>query len=666
METVNQNKKFRPEIEGLRVIAALLVAVYHIWLGKVSGGVDVFFVVSGFLITTSLLSKVRRTGTVNFFDFIFGLLRRLVPAAFFILFTVIVLSYFFLPEVQWSQTIKEIFASAFYYENWQLAYTATDYLDHTNAKSPVQHFWAMSIQGQFYIIWFLLIWLAIWSAKWMKTTVKKPLFILFLILFAVSFVFSVYLTAINQPWAYFDTRTRVWEFALGGLLCLLLTRIKLPHMLAGLLGWLGLLMLVSCGLMLNVSSLFPGYVALWPTLAAVFILISGENPSKFGVEKLLGTAWMVKLGALSYGFYLWHWVVLTFYHVFKEVKHVPLTDGLLILAGSLLLSWLTTRFVERPLRKLKFPNKSARTALLLGSLLAIVAGSNAFWFYQMSSDQVADQKLIGSDDYPGARSIDMDNVPQKDYLPEAEAIKNDKADPYTDGCHVAAGDPVVKVCEYGVTENYDYTVALVGSSHAAHWQPALVKMAEKNKIRVLNITKSGCRFSTYKAKQPSCIAWNQHVIDKIVAEKPDIVFANADVGYWNIHEVPVGYIEQFEALNKKGIEVFGVRDTPYFRKDVPTCVNQYGADSPKCQTKREVLFPEPSDWAKLKNPPENVHVFDYTDFFCDEEVCRPVIGNVMVYVDNGHISRSYMETLSPYIEKDLIPLLKKAKAKRLS
>lgn len=172
----------------------------------------------------------------------------------------------------------------------------------------------------------------------------------------------------------------------------------------------------------------------------------------------------------------------------------------------------------------------------------------------MNSDQAADQKLIGSDDYPGARVVEMDSVPKKDYLPEAEDIKNDKAAPYTDGCHVAAGDPVVKVCEYGVTEDYDYTVALVGSSHATHWQPALVKMAEKNKIRVLNITKSGCRLSTYKAKDPSCIVWNKNVVNKIAAEKPDMVFANADIGYWNVHEVEKGYIEQFEALNKKELK----------------------------------------------------------------------------------------------------------------
>ncbi|UTH14496.1 acyltransferase [Macrococcus equipercicus] len=183
-EEVKIKKKFRPEIEGLRAVAAILVAVYHIWFGRVSGGVDVFFVVSGFLITTSLLSKVRRTGTVNFFDFIFGLLKRLLPSAFFVLYTVIIFSYIFIDQSQWVQIIKEVFASSFYYENWQLALSATDYLDQSNEKSPVQHFWAMSIQGQFYLIWFLIFTFAI---KFFNKNIRKTLAVFFTLLLIVSF-----------------------------------------------------------------------------------------------------------------------------------------------------------------------------------------------------------------------------------------------------------------------------------------------------------------------------------------------------------------------------------------------------------------------------------------------------------------------------------------------
>lgn len=140
-------RKFRPEIEGLRAIAALLVAVYHIWMMRVSGGVDVFFVVSGFLITTSLLSRYARDGYINFFNFIFGLLKRLLPNALLVLTVVLITSYFIMPEYRHAGIIKEIFASIFYFENWQLAISGTDYLNQGNEKSPVQHFWAMSIQG---------------------------------------------------------------------------------------------------------------------------------------------------------------------------------------------------------------------------------------------------------------------------------------------------------------------------------------------------------------------------------------------------------------------------------------------------------------------------------------------------------------------------------------
>lgn len=663
MEQVKK-KKFRPEIEGLRAVAALLVAVYHIWLGKVSGGVDVFFVVSGFLITTSLLSKVRRTGTVNFFDFIFGLLKRLMPSAFFVLLTVLVMSFIFLPEVRWVQTIKEIFASALYYENWQLALTATDYLDHTNEKSPVQHFWAMSIQGQFYVIWFFIFMAAIAIGKWANIQLKKVLLVMLSLLFIVSFIYSIVLTAANQPWAYFDTRTRVWEFALGGLLCLTLTHIKLPKFMAGIVGWIGFFMLLLCGLLLDVSSMFPGYVALIPTLAAVFILVSGENSSGFGVERLLGQPWMVKLGGISYGFYLWHWVILAFYYVVMDTKHVSIIHGLLIIIASALLSFLVTHVIEKPIRTLPFKNNSWQLALVLLAILLPILLLNSGWQYYMTAEDAEEAQLIGSKDYPGAQAVDMDHVPVKDYLPDDADIKKDIALPYSDGCHVSANEAEVKVCEYGETKSNQYTVAVVGGSHSTHWHAGVMKFAKKNKIKLLNITKSGCRLSTDGKGLPSCDEWNEHVIDKVAAEKPDLVLTTAEISYFNVTEVPPGYIEQFNALKDRGIEVFGVRDTPYFRQDVPTCIQKHGRDSERCKIDKNTVVPDVTDWSKLDNPPSNVHYFDYTKYICPAEKCEPVIGNVVGYFDKGHMTKSFVETLAPYIERDMMPLLEEAKKKR--
>src|SRR5699024_6326029 len=174
-----------------------------IWMMRVSGGVVVFFVVSGFLITTSLLSKYARDGYINFSTYILGLLKRLLPNALIVLIFVVVAGYFILPEARHSETIKEVIASLLYFENWQLAITGTDYLDQNNEKSPVQHFWAMSIQGQFYIIWFLLIGLTIFLHKRFKADFKKLFFVILLVLFAVFLSYSFSLSEGTQHMAYF-------------------------------------------------------------------------------------------------------------------------------------------------------------------------------------------------------------------------------------------------------------------------------------------------------------------------------------------------------------------------------------------------------------------------------------------------------------------------------
>src|SRR5699024_7027226 len=197
-------------IEGLRVVAALLVAVYHIWFNRVSGGVDVFFVISGFLITTSIISTINRTGEFRFLPYISKLMKGLLPSVFFIIGTVLILSLFLLPNYILGKTIREVFAYMFFYQNWQLAISSTDYLDASQMKTPVEHFWALSIQGQFYLIWFLVFTLILFFIKKYKITNAKLLINSILcFLFISSLAYSFYLTAVNQPFCYFITFTRV-------------------------------------------------------------------------------------------------------------------------------------------------------------------------------------------------------------------------------------------------------------------------------------------------------------------------------------------------------------------------------------------------------------------------------------------------------------------------
>lgn len=653
-------RQYRPEIEGIRVIAALLVAVYHIWMSQVSGGVDVFFVVSGFLITTSLLSKYARDGYIKFGSFVFGLLKRLLPHAFVVLIFITIASYFILPEVRYFETIREIVASIFYFENWQLAITGTDYLDQHNEQSPVQHFWAMSIQGQFYIIWFIIISLSIWIFNKTKFNLKNIFITVLAVLFVMSFIYSVYLTGVNQPWAYFDTRTRVWEFAIGGLLMVFIFKIKLPMIISFFVGWLGLIILSTTGIIFDVGQSFPGYVALVPVLAAVLMLIAGQNPSTYGVEKALGSRPMVWLGGLSYGIYLWHWPLLIFYYEIFETTEVNLVNGLVIILLSILLSYLTSITIEKPINNSFKQNKNILKSFkpIIGMFIVLISLVGTWYFYSENQSSI-DMDLIGSEDYPGAfvSFEEYSNPPAVEPIPSLSGISNDRAKPYGDGCHVSPGDSEVTVCEYGDTENYNHTVALVGGSKSTHWLPSLETFAQEENIKILNMTKSGCRFTTSANVVEDCYEWNEDIVQTIVEENVDLVVTLVDVNTQEDEVIPEGFLEQFEKLNNNNIPVLGLRDTPHFDKNIPECLNDNEMNIEECGAEKAQMYDEPSGWERLENPPNNVHYRDYTNFICPDGFCAPIVGNVIVYIDHNHLSVTFTETMGPIIRGDVLDIL---------
>ena len=656
-------RKFRAEIEGLRTVASILVAVYHIWLGNVSGGVDVFFVVAGFLITISLLGRYEKNGKIDFSGFILRLIKRLFPAAFTVLFFTGIACLLWLPEVRWDQTVQELIASALYFENWQLAFNSIDYLAQSNEASPFQHFWAMSLQGQFYIIWPALLLIATLIAKFVFKKRIRPVFLALLILvFIVSFAYSVYKTDANQPWAYFDTFTRVWEFSIGGILALLIANIKLKKASSFLLSWLGLIGLISCGIILQVSTVFPGYAALWPVLSALFILIAGNQGGKYSAYGLLSSKPFVKFGEISYGFYLWHWPILIFYFILTGNQTVSLPDGLLIMVMSVILAYVTTVFIERPIRNRKslyLKWKSVVVAVLLAAPVLVLSG---FWHHAIEEKQAELKNMINNQDYPGAAITAFGNYDKEiaeSILPTPMQARNDQPIIYSEGCHQGVGETEVIECIYGDTKSPDYIIALVGGSHSAHWLPALQEFAQEKKIEVRSYTKSGCRFSTEVFEAEDCTEWNRNLMEVILDVQPDLVFTTADVTQRK--EVPRGYVENWEILKEHDIPVFAVRDNPRFKFDVPSCVEEHGSDSFECAVEREKILPKDDPWSKLKNPPSNVHYVDFTDQFCGDKYCSSVIGNVLIYTDDNHITATYSKTLAPFVQDELMPVLEKYK-----
>ena len=327
---------FRPEVQGLRALAVLMVVAYHVWLGRVSGGVDIFLLISAFLLTLSFVRKAESGQSFRLLAHWLHLFKRLLPAAVVVILGVLAGTWLILPQGRWPQVLDQAWASLFYHQNWLLADLSVDYYaqDHAGA-SPLQHFWSLSIQGQVFILWPLIFAGAAALLDSLsripgleKVTYRSLLAVVFGAVFVLSLAYSIDQTATNQAYAYFDTRARLWEFALGSLLALGLPYLKPGRVLRVLLGWAGLAGMVSCGLLLTVDRSFPGYVALWPTLSAAAIIAAGQSGSRFGVDRLLSSRPAVALGDNSYALYLWHWPVLVLALAATGVEEPNLKQGL--------------------------------------------------------------------------------------------------------------------------------------------------------------------------------------------------------------------------------------------------------------------------------------------------------------------------------------------------
>ncbi|MFP3323443.1 acyltransferase family protein [Planococcus sp. SIMBA_160] len=666
---MESNRRIRPELEGLRTIAALLVAIYHIWLNRVSGGVDVFFVVSGFLITTSLFSMYRKNGKVLYFSYIVKLLKRLLPTAWLIGITTLLASLYLMPAFMKQQNLSEFLASAFYFQNWRLAVDSVDYLAQNNSASPFQHFWALSIQFQFYIVWLLVFFIAITLLRLVSENRLKGLLIALISVLAIaSFGYSVYLTSANQPVAYYHTFTRVWEFGVGGILALTIHQLSVSSRISWVFGWAGVIGLVSCGILLQVSQSFPGYTALWPVLSAVLIIVAGNNSTKLSAFNLLSWKPLVKFGSISYAFYLWHWPLLIFYYAWTGAGSVSLVDGLIIISLSAILAYVTIYGFELPIRNIQWPIQKTAGIIIASSAVIWIS---AFAYQENVLERPAISQELLSDNFathPGAATYLEDGrlTPTEDYeesyLPSLESAKQDRSVIYEDGCLMGTGGTRVEICEYGELENYDYTIALVGGSHSAHWQPMLAELGAAHDIKILTYLKGNCRFTEQnRPGYEDCDEWFANVKEELVNNKPDLLFTIGNVGspkkaFW---EVPAGFEDAWRYFEEQDIPLMLVRDTPWYEESVLNCLSDNLEDPGNCKSKQEEIIVEPNALEEVAYMPESATTMDLTDYFCDGESCHYVVGNVVTHFDGNHLTATFARSFAPVFEKPILEALQK-------
>src|SRR5690606_2921743 len=489
---------FRLEIQALRAIAVLAVLVFHIWPEALPGGyvgVDVFFVISGYLITGILFKQFSKTGRISVREFYVRRIRRLLPAAAVVLVVVAFLLPL-LPRTQWGGTISGHVASALYVQNWGLAAQAVDYLAAESAPHTVMHFWSRSGEEPYYIAWPLVLMLVgMLPGAWRKEPGRVFASLVALVV-AVSLAYSIWLTKTNPSLAYFSTLTRAWELGVGGLLAVTFRWRSLPLGVREIATWVGLAMIAVALVTFDETTAFPGYTAALPVIGTALVLLGGESPRWFSAYTILRQKPLQYFGDISYSLYLWHWPVIIFYAA--VVGRAPsFIDGVAVFAISCALAHQSKVLVEDRFRSGTVDRRGSARAFAL-AVGCIVVSLAAAWAAPRPWDSGASPaEAIATAESepvpnPGAAALtDGVPVPSAPILPAPSAARDDVPAPYRDRCMSRGDGTEVKVCRYGNQES-DYRVVLVGDTYAAQWQPALAEVARVNDWAFDVVIKTGC------------------------------------------------------------------------------------------------------------------------------------------------------------------------------
>lgn len=683
---------YRHDLDGLRGIAIALVAVFHVWFGRVSGGVDVFLALSGFFFGGRLLRTAMTPGASLWpVPEVTRLVRRLLPALVVVLAAAAVLTILIQPQTRWETFADQSLASLGYFQNWELADTASNYLRAGEAVSPLQHIWSMSVQGQFYIAFLALIFgCAVLFRRVLGNHLRAAFIVLLSVLTLASFVYAIFAHNADQASAYYNSFARAWELLLGALLGAVVPYVRWPMWLRTTVAVIALAAILSCGALIDGVKEFPGPWALVPVGATMLFILSAANrvadPHTGGQmpapNRLLATAPFVTLGAMAYSLYLWHWPLLIFWLAYSGHSHANFIEGACVLLVSGLLAWLTTTYVENPLRyraaaktspAVPLRTRLRRPTMVLGStvvLLGVALTATAFgWREHVTVERANGDELAHLDphDYPGARALlNHDRVPKLPMRPTVLEAQNDLPETTTDGCISDFDTSSVITCTFG-DESATRTIALAGGSHAEHWITALNMLGKQHHFKVVTYMKMGCPLTTEQLPlvmgdnrpYPGCRDWNEKVMPKLIADHPDYVFTTS-TRPWNIKPgdvMPGNYVGIWKELSDNNIPILAMRDTPWVVRSgkpfFPSDCLADGGDAISCGIRRSDVLSEHNPTLDFVAQFPLLKPLDMTDAVCRKDICRAVEGNVLIYRDAHHISSTYMRTMAAELGRQI-------------
>jgi hypothetical protein len=606
------------QIQGLRALAAILVTLFHARL--VPGGfigVDIFYVISGYLITGLILREIEKTGTLDLKSFYQRRIKRLLPTSVFVLFVTAIFAWILFPPITRDSLGRDLFAAAAYISNYLFAWWQNDYQNLNATPSPFIHYWSLAVEEQFYLVWPIFI---LFLARYGKRVILGGI----AVTTALSLLFSIYLTQAAPIWAFYSLPTRAWELGFGALLLFIPDFKKKMRILP----WLGFLGIAISALNFNENTAFPGKNALLPVLATTVLMATIKYwPPLF--DDLANSGISQWLGAISYPLYLWHWPALV---LPSSALGRPLRiyERFLCIVLTVVLAHLTSKYVEDPLRHKKLRTATVYKGAVITTTLSLIAGI----VIASSASSIITTK--------GAASYKFDLVK----VMEKPAV-------YGDGCHVNYGETKSGYCTYG-NKNSSTTIVLYGDSHAAQWFPALEKLANERGFKLVSLTKSACPAVDSKRpdqgafKMVHCTKWRQNSIARIAKIKPMAVItssfqyftpANTKISrsqWWSD-----GQRKLLKDLQGSTAHLIYISDTPRPLRDIPNCLASRNSSSCDSTEKSRVSIVS------------GFQVVDPTPWLC-ASYCPAIVDGTVAYRDASHISVQMAVKLLPKLEEALI------------
>lgn len=688
--------KRRYDIQGLRAILMAQVLLYHAWRIGSPIGVDSFIMISAYLMTSSFLRRTE-AGKMPFFIERWGnTFKRLLPPLVIVVLATLGASLLILTADRWREITVQSFASITYWENWRLAAVSADYYADDHAlSSPLQHLWSMSMQGQMFLLWPLLMTICVVIARKIRVSPRGLVAITFGLVAAFSLLWLMQFSP-DDASVYFDTRSRIWEFALGSMIAALAPWLRLPRKLTRLLVPTAFIVLILYCLV-SIGS-YPGPMAAVPILAVSVILLYNPDAPTDAVGRVLAWKPLVALGDISYAVYLVHWPVFVFFLAYRDQEQLGLNSGIALIVISVVLGWVLTKLVDDPLRKLPWTNRSTKNKYVMVVLWLIIGllPVTASWIWlndrineetdasvvvHAESDLVgsAESKLEirldesipiagpGSAEHPGARILLGEAEPDfAGVEPIPDALTAAAQPIYDDPCPPSVidfiGEGAAPLCSsLGDRDSKGKTVVLAGSSHAQQlltWQiPPLIQSQD---WEVFSVLFPGCPWTMPGNYHQECSDQNQRLFEYVDQNPPDYAFLIVTLTKADSNEEVLvdGVVELVQELLDRGVMVFGISDSIRAENNLFECSSERPENAPYggCLLLEDEHFADSEILDPLLRL-DGFHFLDMRDAYCVDGICPTIIGNVMVYFDGNHVTTAYSRSVAPFFSQRVLDVL---------